>query len=814
VQNAQGFPFSLGFSLTFRLEFPKTPDANWNLGYYLQPLHNTEEFVSLNDVWSGIATQKEEFANVCDDENTLHEEVLRGLGLASKLFPPINKSLERKNPHFIRIKADEVMDFLRYSMHLLTQAGFTVVIPEQFRNKGQQRLTARMVIKNDPVTGKKTKKKKSMGGVQVDSLFGMDNLLDYQWEAVLEGKKLTENEFLELSNAKEPLIFWRGQWILIDQQDMDELTPIFDSSQSDSASDMKLHGKISYTEAIKLGMVGNFQFQENASQYEVVIEGDFRGVIEQINQIDKFQKISTPNSFNGKLREYQKSALTWLVNMTNFQFGVCLADDMGLGKTVEIIAFLLYIKEHKPQNFGSILIICPTSVLFNWERELKKFGPDLEILVNHGSKRVKKSDVLKKFTQPYRIILTTYGTIRNDIDFLDAIPFMGIIIDESQNIKNFKTQQTQAVLKLQSQFRICLSGTPIENRLSELWVLYHFLNPGLLGTQIEFMKKFVIPIERFHDEDKIQMLKKFISPFLMRRLKSDKSIIKDLPEKNEIKIYLELSTEQKQLYSLVVNRTLKELDVLNKNDMKRRGLVLKLLTQTKQICNHPLQYFHYNLSKKSKNIFSTESIDDKFQRDPIEIGILKNVKDISFEDVIQCSVKMQRILEMVESILESGQKLLIFTQFKQMGAILQNIFEMKYNFSVLFFHGGVPEKKRRGIVDEFQSHDLDSCPILILSLRAGGTGLNLTEASTVFHFDRWWNPAIEDQATDRAYRIGQKQQVNVYKYIAVGTIEEKIDQILEEKRDLTDKIISTTGEKWITDLSNDELKELFSLSSK
>ena len=364
-----------------------------------------------------------------------------------------------------------------------------------------------------------------------------------------------------------------------------------------------------------------------------------------------------------------------------------------------------------------------------------------------------------------------------------------MILDESQNIKNFKAQQTKAILRLKSMYRIAMTGTPIENRLIELWTLFEFLNPGLLGSQANFYKNFILPIERFHDEEGSDKLKHIISPFILRRLKSDKKIIQDLPEKNEIKIFLELSEKQSELYQKTVNSTLKEIENLEIHESKRRGLVLRLLTQTKQICNHPYQFLHIVPSK------------------------IESSSDYKFDDFIRSSVKLERLLEMVNEILEDGEKLLIFTQFKQMGDLLKYFLEKKYSFNVGWFHGGVPEKKRRELVDEFQSQDLDSSPILILSLKAGGTGLNLTQASTVFHFDRWWNPAVEDQATDRAYRIGQDKNVNVYKFIALGTIEERIDKMLEEKRNLADKILSSAGENWITDLSTEELREIF-LSNK
>ncbi|UYP46732.1 RNA polymerase-associated protein RapA [Candidatus Lokiarchaeum ossiferum] len=805
VQNSQGFSFSLGFSFSFRLDYPKTPNADWVLGYYLQPFHEPDNFIPLDDLWDGIITHSLEYANVCDEENKLQEEVLRALGTARKYFPPISRSLDSKNPQQLKLKSAEVMEFLRTSMYLLIQAGFEVVLPEQFRLQGQQRLSARMVVKQKESSTTTTRSHSGLG--KPDSLFDINSMMEYHWEAQLEGKLLTEKEFLELANSREPLIFWRDQWILVDPQDMENLSPIFKNQKS-------IKGEIPYLEALKLGMAGQIQVGSQGSQYVVELEGEFQQIVNQLSDIESFSTLQVPETFHGNLRAYQETALTWLGNMAEFNFGVCLADDMGLGKTVEVISFLEYRKEKYAQMENSILIICPTSVLFNWKREIQKFAPNFDIYTHHGPERKKEAKYLQEFMQPHRIILTTYGTVRNDIDFFETIPFTGVILDESQNIKNYKTQQTQAILRLKSQYRIALSGTPIENRLLELWTLFQFLNPGLLGKRAEFQKKFVYPIERFHSEQISAKLQRFISPFILRRLKSDKNIIKDLPEKNEIKVYLQLAPEQAKLYAQVVNSTMQELENLEQNQQKRRGLILRLLTHTKQICNHPFQYLHlgsdyFELTPEVVDSTNEEALDN----DNLVEATSSHLKSISLDDFFKESVKMGRLIEMIDEILEDGEKILIFTQFKQMGTLLQKALELKYKLPILFFHGGIPQNKRGEMVDDFQSTDLQSPPVMILSLRAGGTGLNLTQASTVFHFDRWWNPAVEDQATDRAYRIGQQNRVNVYKFVSTGTIEEKIDQMLEEKRDLADRILTSSGETWITSLSNEELRDLFSLNS-
>jgi SNF2 family DNA or RNA helicase len=351
-------------------------------------------------------------------------------------------------------------------------------------------------------------------------------------------------------------------------------------------------------------------------------------------------------------------------------------------------------------------------------------------------------------------------------------------------MKNYEAQQTQAIYQLQGNYRICLSGTPIENRLMELWSLFEFLNPGFFGDQKQFRDNFVIPIERFHNQDATEKLKKIIAPFILRREKSDKSIIKDLPEKNEMKIYIELSEMQYELYKNLVQETLKQFESTQADKKNRSIYILTLLTKLKQICNHPFQFLHKSLS----------------------------IEELSenFEKIISMSPKLERLLEMIDEVISKGEKAIIFTQFTQMGTILKKVLSYKYNFPILYFHGSVTADKRKEIVDRFQSEKPNTPPLLILSLRAGGIGLNLTAATTVFHYDRWWNPAVEKQATDRAYRIGQTESVNVYKFITADTIEEKIDKLIEEKKELADMVIAT-GESWISELNDEKIKELISL---
>ena len=768
TQSALGFQLKYDFTLSLELKYPEEVEEDWPLKISLST-HDGTKSIPLNQLWEGHELKKELFSNNIKGDEQHLEIVLRALGAASKIFPPLKKAFLETIQNEINLTSSEVMEFLKYPKELLIQSGFNIVLPEVFTLGGKQRLTTRLIIRSK----EDIKKKGGLTSV-LPSIFDIDSMLDSKWDARIEGKKITEDQFNNLIDSNDPLVNLHGKWILIDQNDVESLRNI-----------KKFQVK-NYLDALKLGLIGKVQLQENGAKYDVIVEGELNEIITRIQSIDSFEEIPCPSSFNGKLRVYQEAALKWMGNMTKLNFGLCLADDMGLGKTIQVIAFLLYLKEKYPKNKGSILVVCPTSVLFNWYREIRKFAPNLEVILHHGPNRYKTVSEIPEFLKAHRIFLTSYGTIRNDIDFLESIQFSGIIIDESQNMKNYASQQTQAIYKLKSQYRICLSGTPIENRLLELWSLFNFLNPGLLGTRKEFQDKFILPIERFQNQEAINDLKTIIAPFILRRLKSDRSIIKDLPEKNEIKLTIELTEEQVLLYKDLTEETLLMIDDSTVDNRKKKGLILALLVKLKQICNHPYQYLKKDISSIESN------------------------KEI--QQIISQSNKLERLLEMTDEVISNGDKVLIFTQFTQMGTIIKEILEWKYNFKILFFHGSVPEKKRSEIIDDFQSEELESPPILILSLKAGGTGLNLTQGTTVIHFDRWWNPAVEDQATDRAYRIGQKSVVNVYKFITHKSIEEKIDLLLEEKRELSEKIVTSTGESWISNLNTEKLKELLQLS--
>ncbi|MDX9754296.1 MAG: DEAD/DEAH box helicase, partial [bacterium] len=491
-------------------------------------------------------------------------------------------------------------------------------------------------------------------------------------------------------------------------------------------------------------------------------------LLQRLNGNTPFTELDPPDGFQGTLRPYQVRGYSWLHFIQQWGLGACLADDMGLGKTIQTLALIL--KNWDPQHPRPVLLICPTSVVGNWQKEAARFTPDLPLLIHHGSTR-KKGVAFQKQVENQAIVLSSYSLLFRDYDLFRTIPWHGIILDEAQNIKNPESKQSKAARTLPADYRIALTGTPVENNVGDLWPLMDFLNPGFLGSQTEFKRAFYLPIQTSRQPEAMQLLKQVTTPFILRRLKTDKSIIQDLPEKMEMKVYCNLTKEQASLYQAVVNDA--ESALRSAEGIQRKGLVLATITKLKQICNHPTHFAGDHSAIPNR------------------------------------SGKLARLTEMVEEILEVGDRALLFTQFTEMGLILQSYLQEQFGQETFFLHGGIVKKKRDKMVERFQSPN--GPPLFILSLKAGGTGLNLTNATHVFHFDRWWNPSVENQATDRAFRIGQTKQVQVHKFLCIGTLEERIDAMIESKKEIAESVVGT-GENWLTELSTEELKALFQLS--
>jgi SNF2 family DNA or RNA helicase len=439
--------------------------------------------------------------------------------------------------------------------------------------------------------------------------------------------------------------------------------------------------------------------------------------------------------------------------------GGCLADDMGLGKTATTLAHLV----DRP---GPHLVVCPLSVVHNWEAECRRFVPARTVVVHHGTDRS-----LGDGGPDADIVITTYGLLPRDVEALSAVHWNTVVLDEAQMIKNPNTKSSRAVRRLVADQKIALTGTPVENRLSELWAILDAVNPGMLGSQQRFRERFATPIERHRDDEAAARLRLLTRPVVLRRMKADRRLLPDLPDKIEQIAFARLTREQSILYQQVVDRLLDDAEHLE--GMQRRGRVLAALTRLKQICNHPAQ-------------------------------ALKDGSRLAGR-----SGKLERFDELVVDLLDVAERALVFTQFREMGDLLQRHLAERFELSVPFLHGGTTQRGRQTMVTEFQ--DGGGPPLLIVSLKAGGTGLNLTSASQVVHYDRWWNPAVEDQATDRAWRIGQTRTVNVHKLVCQGTIEERIGEVIDEKRSIADAVVGT-GEAWLSELSTEQLADLVRLA--
>jgi SNF2 family DNA or RNA helicase len=644
--------------------------------------------------------------------------------------------------------------FLRETAPLLEGAGFGILVPPWWNKKG-----ARLGIK--------VKMKSKGGDANVKSKMSMESLVNYKWKLSLGETELTEAEFRALAKLKSPLVQIRGQWVSLDAEQIEAAIKFWEQHQ--------LEGEMSLLDAMKLGLGG----ETSAGGLPIDgIESDkwLSSWLKKLEQADKLEQLSQPKGLDGQLRPYQLYGYSWLAFLRKWGMGACLADDMGLGKTIQTISLLLHEKGTKKKLSAPVLLIAPTSVVTNWEREIGRFAPGLQTYIHRGASRM-RGEEMRDAVKGQDVVLTSYPIARLDAESFQSTKWLAVILDEAQNIKNPEAKQTQAIRKINAEFRIALTGTPVENRLSELWSIMHFLNPGYLGAHKSFRENFSLPIERYQDEEAIKQLKQLTAPFILRRVKTDPRVISDLPEKVETKVYCSLTEEQATLYEAVVQDVMKKIE--EEDGIKRRGLVLSMMMQLKQICNHPVQYLHQKR---------------------------KGSADVTLDNR---SGKLERLGELLEEVLADNDRALIFTQFAEMGEMLAEYLPKAFGAATQFLHGGTSAKMRDQMVNRFQE-DEHAPPIFILSLKAGGTGLNLTRANHVFHFDRWWNPAVENQATDRAFRIGQKRNVQVHKFVTTGTLEEMIDDMIESKKGLAQAVVGS-GENWLTEMSTDELRRVVAL---
>ena len=742
------------FRVALRLEPPKGPNSDWVLHYLLQARDDPSLLIGASEIWQN---QRELLRRLHRPLTNPQEVLLTGLGFVARHCPAVQRSLRQKRPTAAIMSSEEAYTYLRETAPLLESSGFGVLVPPWW-NQAKARLGLRM----------RMRARSSSGSDHVGrSFLTMEHLVRYRWEISLGGQPLSREEFEALVALKSPLVQIRGQWVQLDPEQIEAAVRFWEKIEEER--------EVGLLDAVALALNPDAEIQGLPVE-EVEVEGWLHDWLARFKGEEKLELLPPPSGLHATLRPYQIFGYSWLDFQRRFGVGACLADDMGLGKTIQTLAMLLRVKELTGALPAPTLLVAPTSVVVNWAREAERFTPDLRVMVHQGPSRL-RDEAFIQAAQEHDLVATSYALVRRDEAFLRPIDWFGVILDEAQNIKNPDTLQARAVRHLSSTFRLALTGTPVENRLSELWSIMHFLNPGFLGSRRHFRQHFALPIERYGDEEAARRLRRLVSPFILRRVKTDPTVIQDLPEKQETKVYCFLSQEQATLYQAVVEDALQAIEGAEE-DMRRRGMVLSMLMKLKQICNHPAQFLHQMEGEQA------------------------------LSDTLNRSGKLKRLVEILDELLAAGDRALIFSQFSEMGRFLQSFLQNYFGRTVLFLHGGVPARQRQAMVDRFQSED--GPPLFVLSLKAGGTGLNLTRASHVFHFDRWWNPAVEDQATDRAFRIGQKKNVQVHKFVCVGTLEERIDAMIEEKKALAEAIIGS-GENWLTELSTAELRELVQL---
>jgi SNF2 family DNA or RNA helicase len=914
---------------------PPINDGNgeqiWQLQYYLQALDNPEFLIDAQTIWQNPIDRLIFNGRTIEQPQ---ETFLKGLGLASRIYPVIEESLQQEQPKQCELNSIQVYEFIKAIAWQLQDSGLGVKLPPGLASGTEERrLGIQLKAEVNPKKGER---------------LNLKSLLNYELKIAVGDRAISKQEFERLLAQKSPLVEVDGEWIALQPADVRAAKAVLEQSNEPINLSVEDALRLSSGETKVLAKLPIVSFETS---------GALKELIDNFTNNQAIEPIEKPAGFKGELRPYQARGVGWLAFLEKWGLGACLADDMGLGKclapesliyvngllqsaqeiwekytqekeiefdgegfwsipttkllvnsideknnkivqapiqrlyrqqvreklrkitlqdgsnititqqhklltnngwtnkfqvgdyictpakmlwtgksedkeqlentrdrlqsfldrevfycqikkiedldyegwvydfevsehhnfianniichnTIQTLAFLLNLRQQEALQ-KPVLLICPTSVLNNWEREVRKFSPTLSTLIHHGDKRSKgktfANEVKKK-----DLVITSYPLVYRDATSFEQIEWQGVVLDEAQNIKNPQAKQSQAVRKLKTEFRIALTGTPVENRLSELWSILDFLNPGFLGAQQFFQRRFAIPIEKYGDRESLKILRSLVRPFILRRLKTDKDIIQDLPEKQEMNVFCGLSVEQAQIYQQLVEESLAQIE--ESTGIQRRGLILTLLVKLKQICNHPAHFL------KEDRINSSDR-----------------------------SGKLLRLEEMLEELLEEGDSLreryadraLIFTQFSEWGKLLQAYLEKKFRREILFLYGGTRSQQRQEMIDRFQN-DPNGPRIFILSLKAGGTGLNLTRANHVFHIDRWWNPAVENQATDRAFRIGQKQNVQVHKFVCTGTLEERINDTIESKKQLAELTVDS-GEQWLTELDTEQLRNLLLL---
>ncbi len=717
------------------------PDSPWRLRYSLAASDDKTIELDAAEIWGikegAIRRAGRLFA-------APQEALLARLATASTLSPAVARSFEARHPVDVDLTLEEAYAFLTRDAPLLADSGVRLLLPSEGR---LARVSLRLHAGDGGRGGSLTR-------------FGLETVVEFNWRVAVGDMVLSPEEFEELAARKIPLVPVRGEWVLLDREHLSRTLRLFDWRPA---------GRTTLGGFLRLA--SGLDAEAGAYPVETVSgDGWLQAFLDPTEARREIAAFTAPAGLAGTLRPYQSRGVAWMRFLTARGLGACLADDMGLGKTVQYLTVLLAAKE-AGEAIRPSLLVCPTSVAENWITEAARFAPSLTVAVHHGPDRA-AGTAFGTLLSKTDILVTTYGLAHRDRALLGPVDWQYVALDEAQNVKNPAAAQSRAVRALKARRRAALTGTPMENRLSELKSIFDFLNPGLLGTDDEFRRGFALPIERQRDPAATERLRRLTGPFLLRRAKTDPGVVADLPEKIETKEFVGLTREQAALYRATTRTLLTGIGAAR--GRSRRARVLLLLLRLKQICDHPA------LLDKAEGRLAPRS------------------------------AKLARLLSLLEETSAERRPALVFTQFAEMGKILVRSVEEHFGTEVLFLYGGVPRRARADMVRRFQEDD-DPPLVFVVSLRAGGSGLNLTRASHVFHFDRWWNPAVEEQATDRAFRIGQTRNVQVHKFVCRGTLEERIDRLLEEKKHLARTIVGS-GEAWLAALTDAEIVELVALS--
>ncbi|MFC7358962.1 DEAD/DEAH box helicase [Nocardioides astragali] len=719
-------------SISFRIEADEEELVAGAVRLVVQ-VHAVDNAAHLADASELWAEAGPDAAHGFGDRARTHAAI--ALRSAADAWPVLERLLDLRIPDEITLDSDEILSLLDGGAAALTEAGHPVMWPKYLDRDVTQRVEL----------GQQTSSRGRREEPLQDGLFGPQALFGFEWQLSLHGEQLTDDEMDELARTTSPIIKLRDNWVAVD-------------SAVIKRARKRLIRTITPVQALAATLTGVVDIEE--VPYEAVVGASLLVVRDRLRDAATGEPVDVPPALRAELRDYQRRGLTWLAELTSLGLGACLADDMGLGKTITLIA--LHLHRAGEGGGGPTLVVCPASLLGNWEAEIRRFAPGVAVRRHHGSAR-DLAEVSDGF------VLTTYGTMRNDAALLAEVPWDLVVADEAQHIKNSRSAAARALRAIPSTARVALTGTPVENDLTELWSILDWAIPGLLGSRNAFRKVWAGPIESGLEPTKARQFADLIGPFLLRRRKSDPGIAPELPAKTETDHVLGLTREQVVLYETLVRESMRRIE--EADEETRRGLVLKLLTGLKQICNHPAHFLR--------------------QPNPKLRGR---------------SEKLELLDELVGTVVAEDGAVLVFTQYVAMARLLERHLAAT-GVPHQFLHGGTPVRERDAMVARFQAGEL---PVFLLSLKAGGTGLNLTRADHVIHFDRWWNPAVEDQATDRAYRIGQTRPVQVHRCITQGTIEERIAELLARKRSLADSVLAR-GETALTELSNAELRDLVEL---